>query len=395
MSHLQIKQLAESYYQEVLSFRRALHENPELSYQEHKTTAFIIEQLNQLEIPYSTDFAETGVIGYLYGKNPDKQCIALRADIDALPIAEKNEVAYRSKQQGIMHACGHDVHSACLFGAAKILQQLSQEWEGTIKLIFQPAEEKLPGGASILIANGVLQTPQVQEIYGQHVFPELTAGKVGFRPGMYMASADELHISIHGTGGHAALAENLKDPIEASNHLLIALRNCLESIQNPDIPYVIGFGYVEAKGATNVIPYDVHIKGTFRTMNEQWRNKAHETMQQVATEISNSFDVDVQLKIVRGYPFLQNDEQLTQAVRQIAEEYLGEENIVDLPIRMSSEDFSHYTQEVPGCFYRLGTSSANGQYSDSVHTPTFNIDEKALITGMGLLACIAFYQLSK
>lgn len=390
----QIQQLSESFFKDVVAFRRHLHQYPELSFKEVKTTQFIEQQLNNLGIETTREYGDTGVVGFIYGNNPEKQCIALRADIDALPIQEQNDLPFQSKHEGIMHACGHDVHSASLFGAAKILQELKSEFEGTIKLIFQPAEELLPGGASIYIKNGVLNEPKVESIFGQHVFPDLPAGKVGFRPGLYMASADELHVTIKGIGGHAALAEIVNDPIIAMSHLLIAVREGIENIKIDDVPYVIGFGKIIANGATNIIPDGVKILGTFRTMQEEWRERAHQEMEKIAQEIAKQFDVEIDFDIKKGYPFLNNDVDLTKKAKQLSIDYLGAENVIDLPIRMSSEDFASYTHFAKGCFYRLGTSNSETDLSTNVHTSTFMVNEEALKIGMGLMAFLAINQLN-
>lgn len=388
----QINRLANQYFDETVAFRRHIHQHPELSFQEFKTTEYIEKQLQLNGIPTTRKYAETGVVGYIEGKNPSSKCIALRADIDALPITEENTIDYRSINKGVMHACGHDVHSANLFGTACILNNLKNQFNGTIKLIFQAAEEKLPGGASILIKNGVLENPKVEAIFGLHVFPELQVGEVGFKSGLYMASSDELHITIHGIGGHAALAKNLKDPIEATNHLLIQLRKAMQDIAENNIPYVIGFGDIEAKGATNVIPDRVKVLGTFRTMNENWRQLAHKKMQTVAGKIESKFGVRIDLEIKMGYPYLYNQEELTNAATNHAIELLGEKNVKNLPIRMSSEDFAYYSHHTKACFFRLGT--ANGtKHKYSVHTTKFNVHENALLTGMRLMSLLSLQEL--
>lgn len=388
----QIQQLTNQFLEDVIQFRRHLHQYPELSFEEFETTNFIEEKLHLAGIETTRTYSDTGLVGFIYGQNPTKKCIALRADIDALPIVEQNEISYKSANEGVMHACGHDVHSANLYGTALVLNQLKSKFEGTIKLIFQPAEEKLPGGASLLIKNGVLNNPTVDAIFGLHVFPELEAGQVGFRPGLYMASADELHITIHGTGGHAALATNLKDPIEAMSHLLIELRSSLKSIAENKIPYVIGFGNVEAIGATNVIPDKVSILGTFRTMDEQWRELAHNTLQEAANSIAEQFEVEIEFTIMKGYPFLKNSVELTKNAIKWTKEVVNEQDVFDLPIRMSSEDFAFYTHHTKACFFRLGTSSKTN-FKHSVHTPVFNIDEIALKTGMNVMSYLSIQEL--
>ena len=390
-----IQTLATKVYPEVIDFRRRLHQHPELSFEEHETTRFICKQLEKHGVHYDLSYSDTGVVALLEGTNKSKNCIALRADIDALPIVENTGLPFASKHEGIMHACGHDVHAASLFGALLILNELKDDFQGSIKLIFQPGEELLPGGASVMIKNGVLENPKVDKIFGQHVFTELPVGMVGFRPGLYMASADELHTTITGRGGHAALAKDLRDPIVAMNHLLIELRKNIAAHNENDIPSVIGFGQIKADGATNIIPDVVKIKGTFRTMQEDWRMKAHEIMTKTATEVADRFDVTIDLGIKKGYPCLLNDEQVTLEAKKLAVEYLGEENVVDLPIRMSSEDFSFYTHNAAGCFYRLGTSNSPDDLSTPVHTSTFQVNEQALKIGSGLMAWIAYNQARK
>ncbi|GAB3827486.1 M20 family metallopeptidase [Pontibacter rugosus] len=329
------------------------------------------------------------------GKNPEKRTIALRGDMDALPIVEANDVAYKSKVEGVMHACGHDVHTASLLGAARILQDLREEFEGTVKLVFQPGEEKFPGGASLMIKEGVLQNPAPASIVGQHVFPLLPAGKVGFREGMYMASADEIYITVKGKGGHAAMPESNIDPVLISSHLIVALQQIVSRHASPKVPSVLSFGKVEAKGATNVIPDEVKIEGTFRTMNEVWRKEAHQKIKKLAEGLCESMGGSCNIDIKNGYPFLQNDPVVTSIARQAAVTYLGEENVVELDLWMGAEDFAYYTQEVPACFYRLGTRNEARGITSGVHTPTFDIDETALETSIGLMAFIALQELAR
>lgn len=387
-----IKQLSADYLQEIISIRRHLHQHPELSFKEYKTSEFICEKLKEYNIPFTNGFAETGIVAIIEGKNAAKNCIALRADMDALPIQETNNINYCSVNAGIMHACGHDVHTACLLGAAKILNTIKTEFEGTIKLIFQPGEEKLPGGASLLIKEGVLKNPEVNSIFGQHVFPSLQAGKVGFRKGMYMASTDEIYLKIIGVGGHAAMPNTYNNPLLVASKILVELNNYfMDSAHKiiPNIPSVLAFGKIVGDGATNVIPNEVNIEGTFRTFDEKWRKEAHQIIKNSCTDIAIKNGALCEVKIEHGYPFLINDEALTQHAINKAIVFLGAENVVDLDIRMTAEDFSYYTQEKPGCFYRLGTASANKENSNNVHTSNFNIDENAIKTGMGLMAWLA------
>ncbi|MDA0713878.1 MAG: M20 family metallopeptidase, partial [Bacteroidetes bacterium] len=312
-----------------------------------------------------------------------------RADMDALPIQETNEVSYRSMNDGVMHACGHDVHSSSLMGAALILNQLKEKWTGEVRIIFQPGEERLPGGASLMIAEGVLTNPDVDVILGQHVFPELPSGMVGFKPGMYMASADEIYLKVKGKGGHGAMPHLNIDPVLISAHVLTALQQVVSRRAKATTPSVLSFGSIHGNGSTNVIPDEVKIEGTFRTFDEAWRDEAHRHIEQIAKGTAQSMGGDCEVKILKGYPYLMNHETLTARCTASAERYLGKEHVVELPLRMTAEDFAYYSHEVPACFYRLGTAGKNGQFKDSVHTSTFDIDEDALITGMGLMAFLA------
>ncbi|WP_299755634.1 M20 family metallopeptidase [uncultured Pontibacter sp.] len=388
-----IKQLAKAYAPDTVQVRRHIHANPELSFEEYNTAAYVKQVLEQYCIE-AESMANTGVVALIRGKNPEKKTIALRADMDALPIVEANEVGYRSKNEGVMHACGHDVHTASVLGTARILQDLRDEFEGTVKLVFQPGEEKFPGGASIMIKEGVLQNPAPESMIGQHVFPMLSAGKVGFRSGMYMASADEIYITVKGKGGHAAMPEMNIDPVLISAHLIVALQQIVSRHASPKVPSVLSFGKIEAKGATNVIPNEVKIEGTFRTMNEVWRKEAHQKIKKLAEGLCESMGGSCDIDIKFGYPFLQNDPQVTGVARKAAVAYLGEENVVDLDLWMGAEDFAYYTQQVPACFYRLGTRNEERGITSGVHTPTFNIDEAALETGIGLMAWVALQELT-
>jgi len=388
-----IQELARAYSTDTISIRQHLHANPELSFQEYETAAYVEEVLKSYGLEPER-MAETGLVALIQGINPDKKTVALRADLDALPILEQNEVNYRSQNEGVMHACGHDVHTASLLGAARILQELRHEFEGTVKLIFQPGEEKFPGGASVMIKEGVLQNPAPAGIVGQHVFPLLPAGKVGFRSGMYMASADEIYITVKGNGGHAAMPEMNVDPVLISAHLIVALQQIVSRHASPKVPTVLSFGKIEAMGATNVIPNEVKIEGTFRTMDEKWRAEAHKRIKKLAESLCESMGGSCDIDIKNGYPFLKNEPELTGRSRKAAEAYLGEENVVDLDLWMGAEDFAYYSQEVPACFYRLGTRNEARGIVSGVHTPTFDIEEKALETSIGLMAWIAVQELA-
>ncbi|WP_276497788.1 M20 metallopeptidase family protein [Pontibacter litorisediminis] len=392
ISIARIKELAQAYAPDTVQVRRHIHANPELSFEEHHTAAYVRRVLEGYGIE-AESMAGTGLVALIKGRNPEKKTIALRADMDALPITEANEVAYKSRNEGVMHACGHDVHTASVLGTARILQELRGEFEGTVKLVFQPGEEKFPGGASLMIKEGVLQNPAPESIVGQHVFPLLPAGKVGFKSGMYMASADEIYITVKGKGGHAALPEMNVDPVLISAHLIVALQQIVSRHASPKVPTVLSFGKVEAKGATNVIPNEVKLEGTFRTMNEAWRREAHQKIKKLAEGLCESMGGSCDIDIKFGYPFLQNDPQVTGIARAAAEAYLGAENVVELDLWMGAEDFAYYTQQVSACFYRLGTRNEARGITSGVHTPTFDIDEAALETGIGLMAWVALQEL--
>lgn len=390
-----IKSLAKAYKEEVIQTRRHLHANPELSFHEYKTAAFVKERLLEIGVTKIESKADTGWAALIEGRNPGKNTLALRADMDALPIIEANNVSYKSQNPGVMHACGHDAHTASLLGAAKILNEIKDQFEGTIKLIFQPGEEVAPGGASLMIRDKVLENPAPSGIIGQHVMPLIPVGKVGFRPGIYMASADELYITVKGKGGHGAMPETLIDPVLISAHLIVALQQVVSRAASPKIPSVLSFGRVEALGATNVIPNEVKIQGTFRTLDEPWRAKAHEKMLQIAHGIVEGMGGELDFEIRKGYPFLKNEPEMTARAKQAAQDYLGEENVLDLDIWMAAEDFAFYSQIVDGCFYRLGTRNEEKGIVSGVHTPTFDIDEDALEIGAGLMAWLAVSELQK
>lgn len=388
-----VKELAREYAGEIVEIRRHLHANPELSFQEYNTARFVADKLKSFGITPREGIAETGVSAIIEGKNPGKRVIALRGDMDALPITEENDVPYKSVNHGVMHACGHDVHTSSLLGTARILHQLRDEFEGSVKLIFQPGEERLPGGASLMIREGILKDPKPAGIIGQHVMPLIPVGKVGFREGMYMASADEIYVTVKGKGGHAAMPEQNIDPIVIASHIIIALQQIVSRNASPKIPSVLSFGKIIAEGATNVIPGEVKLEGTFRTMDEPWREDAHRKMKKMAESIAEGMGGSCEFNVVKGYPFLKNEPELTKRNRRAAIDYLGEENVVELGLWMAAEDFSYYSQEIDACFYRLGVRNEEKGITSPVHTPTFNIDESALETGTGLMAWLAIQEL--
>jgi amidohydrolase len=395
-----IKSLSKQYFEKVLEIRRHLHQHPELSFKEFETSKYIQQQLSSAGISFTTGHVETGIIALIKGKNPDKKTILLRADMDALPIEEKNNVVYKSANPGVMHACGHDVHSSIGLGAAFILNELKNEFEGTVKIMFQPGEEVLPGGASLMIQAGVLENPKVDKAIALHVFPSMEAGKVGFKSGMYMASTDELYITVNGKGGHAAMTAEYINPLVIASEIILEINNqymlpgSLKGTMGETIPTVVAFGKIEGKGATNVIPEKVEIAGTMRTMDEKWRESIHQQLKNIVKKISDKYNVASVLRVERGYPFLVNDEAFTNSCFAVAQNYLGNDNVEELPLRMTAEDFAFITQKVPSCFFRLGTANkANGIIS-GVHTSTFNIDEGALEPGVGLMAQLAISELN-
>lgn len=387
-----IQALAQTIFSEIVDTRRHLHANPELSFQEYNTSVFVKEKLDALGIAWE-EMANTGIVALIKGEQVGDGVIALRADMDALPIKEVEGRPYGSKNIGVMHACGHDVHTSSLLGTAKILASLKNQFAGTVKLIFQPGEEKLPGGASIMIKEGALENPKPQAIIGQHVMPLIDAGKVGFRAGKYMASTDELYVTVKGKGGHGAQPQQNIDPIVITAHIITALQQIVSRVADPKMPTVLSFGKINAEGATNVIPNEVKLEGTFRTFDEEWRKEAHKKMKKMAEGIAESMGGSCDFEVRHGYPYLVNNEALTKEARGYAVEYLGQENVLDLDLWMAGEDFAFYSQVTDACFYRLGTRNEEKGITASVHTPDFDVDEKALSISTGLMAYIALKRL--
>ncbi len=389
-----LRQFSSRIAETVIGYRRHLHTHPELSFEEEKTAAFIAAELTALDIPFQTGVAGHGVVALIEGeKGPSNHVVALRADMDALPITEANEVPYRSVQPGVMHACGHDAHSASLLGVAHLLSAAKKDFSGTVKLIFQPAEEKAPGGASLMIRDGVLESPKVHAIYGQHVQPFLDTGKIGIRSGQYMASADEIYLTIVGKGGHGAMPHLFTDPIAIGAQIITALQQVV-SRSDPRIPTILSFGKFIGNGATNIIPESVYIEGTLRTFNEEWREKALQKVHSIATSVAEGFGARAEVNIQRGYPVLHNDEALTARSRPWIEAFVGKEQVVDLDLWMAAEDFAWYTHHVPGCFYRIGTRNEAKGIVHGLHTPRFDLDEEALRLAPGLMAWLAIRELN-
>jgi amidohydrolase len=388
----QVRQLANEIHGNVIENRRHLHAHPELSFHEYETSSFVRVRLDEMDIT-SESIAGTGIVALIKGDRPSEQVVALRADMDALPIREANQVDYVSQNSGVMHACGHDVHTSSLLGTAHILKSVKDQFGGTVKLIFQPGEEKLPGGASLMIKEGVLNAPRPSAVIGQHVSPMVDAGKIAIRKGKFMASMDEIFLTVHGKGGHGAQPHQNIDPVIIAAHILVALQQIVSRAANPTLPTVLSFGKVIANGAINVIPDEVYIEGTFRTLDESWRTEAHGRIEQMAENIAESMGGRCEVKINRGYPFLVNEENLTLRVRSFVEEYLGKENVIDADLWMAAEDFAWYSQAADSCFYLLGTRNKEKGMVSSLHTPTFNIDENVLALSTGLMAYIAMRRL--
>lgn len=388
-----IKSLSQAYSDHIIAVRRHLHAHPELSYKEYNTVKYVAAQLHDMGIE-SKAIAETGLVAEIRGNDPGKRTIALRADMDALPIQEANDVPYKSKNPGVMHACGHDVHTSSLLGTAKILQEVRNEFEGTVRLLFQPGEEKNPGGASYMIRDGALDNPRPSSIIGQHVLPLLPVGKVGFREGMYMASADEIYLKVIGKGGHGAAPDLAIDPVLIASHIIVSLQQIISRNASPKQPTVLTFGKVIAEGATNIIPDEVNIAGTFRAMNEAWRQKALVNIERMARSIAEGMGGKCEVTISRGYPYLENNPELTQRIRRAATDYVGKENVVDIDITLGAEDFAYYSQVIPASFYRIGTRNDDKGITSYVHTPTFDIDEDALRISTGLMAWMAIHELA-
>lgn len=390
--HHLIREKAAEIFEKVKRYREYMHMHPELSYQEVETMKFVSRTLNELGIAHETGIGGTGVVALIKNDHhtDNTPCIALRADLDALPIQEENDIAFKSKVDGVMHACGHDVHTSILLGTAEILNSLRSELPYPVKLIFQPGEEKNPGGATLMIADNVLKNPSVKEMYALHVFPEMEVGKVGFRPGLYMASCDEIHLTIHGKGGHGANPHQCIDPIVIGAAIVTQLQQIVSRKCDPKIPCVLSFGHFEALGATNVIPSTAHLKGTFRTMDEKWRAEALQLIESQIRSIVESQGGTASLEISKGYPYLENDPVVTNNLKEKAVAFLGSDKVEDLPIRLTSEDFAFYSHEVPVCFFRLGVRNESKNIVYGVHHPKFNIDDDALKTGMEIMSLAAF-----
>lgn len=382
-------QKAKDYLAETIRIRRYLHQHPELSFEEKNTASFIEETLQSSGIA-TTRIGNTGVIALIEGKSDGGKVIALRADTDALPIKEADDRNYKSLHEGVMHACGHDVHTASLISVARILNESKEQWSGKIKFIFQPAEEKFPGGASILIKEGVLENPAPEIILGQHVSPEMESGKLGFKAGPFMASADEIYITVQGKSGHGAMPHTTRDSILIASHIIVALQQIVSRNNNPLTPSVLTLGKIQSTGgATNIIPGEVRIEGTFRTFDEIWRKEAKLLIRKLCEGIAESMGGHAEVDIKDGYPVVYNDVNLIVKLKSFATTLFGTEAVMDLPMRTTAEDFGYYTQVLPAAFYRLGTARPGHAGEKKIHTPEFDIDEDALVTSVAFMSYVA------
>ncbi len=382
------KLVSGSLLDEVINIRRHLHRHPELSFQEQETSAYIRKLLDSWGIPYQFPLVETGLLARIKGEKKGR-VIALRTDMDALPLNEETDLPYRSVRTGVMHACGHDVHMASMLGAIRVLDQLKDRIEGEILFVFQPGEEKVPGGARLMLEAGIFKETKPDLIIAQHVMPDMEAGHVGFKPGMYMASSDEIYLTVRGKGGHGALPRNIADPVLMASHIMISLQQEIHRKSPSDTPTVLSFGKVVADGAVNVIPDQVVLEGTFRTMNEAWRKEAHELIERIATGISASMGGSCEVEIRHGYPMLRNHEGITAEAARLATRLLGQERVEQMGIRMTAEDFAWFTQSIPGMLYRLGVKQPGSDQVYPLHTSGFRVDESALRTGISVLSYLS------
>jgi len=388
-----VEKLSGDFLNEMIQNRRFIHQNPELSTKEFETAKFVKKSLEEIGILDVKTLAETGVVAHIHGLKGGGDCVALRADLDALPILEKNSVSYCSENKGVMHACGHDAHTAALLGAAKILFQLRDEFSGTVKLIFQPSEEHYPGGAIRMINEGVLETPTPKAIFGLHCDPQIEVGKIGMKPGKYMASTDEIYLTVKGKGGHGALPEKCIDPIVISAHIITALQTIISRNASPNLPSVLTFGKIIGNGRTNIIPNEVKMEGIVRTFDESWRKTVHKKVENIAKATAQAMGGDCEVFIDSGYPFLYNDVDLTNKTSDFAKEFLGDENVLALDLRMTAEDFAYFAQKIPACYFRLGTWNGKNETASMLHSDTFDLDENSLKIAAQSMASFALWQL--
>lgn len=380
--------LSDSLMDEIIAIRRQLHQYPELSFKEFRTSETIRGILDQWGIPFTFPHVNTGIVASIRGEHKGSR-IALRSDMDALPIEEQSGLAYSSRNKGVMHACGHDMHMASLLGTIRVLDKLKHEIHGEILCLFQPAEELIPGGAKLMLEEGVFEGRQPDLIIAQHVLPEMEAGHVGFKPGIYMAANDEVFIKVKGKGGHGALRQQIKDPILMASSILLTLQEEIMGLAPGSSPTVLSFGRVLANGAVNVIPDEVTLEGTFRTMDEEWRKEAHAHIARISADIASAAGGAAEVEIRHGYPYLHNHESLTLEARKLAIDLLGKDRVEDMDIRMTAEDFAWFTQRIPGMLYRLGVKDPGTEQVYSLHTPLFQASEAALSTAIPLMSYLA------
>ena len=385
-----IQKLTTKYFDNVVDCYHQLHSHPELSFEEYETSRFIQNELTKTGIPFRAGIAGTGILGKIEGRNPHKKVIALRADMDALPVCELVDIPWKSQNENVMHACGHDAHVSCLLGAAAILNELKNDFEGTVLLIFQPGEEKAPGGARLMLEDGIFNDIEPELIVAQHVSVDYPTGTMGFLSGMIMASADEIHVKVHGKGGHGALPHLCNDTVLATAQTLVALQQVRSRLCHPLTPMVLTFGKFVAAGAQNIIPHEVLLSGTLRTVDEKWRKEAKEHIRRIITETCAAYGCTAEIDMPDGYPCVINNEEITNKAREFASEWVGEDNIRQLEMRMTGEDFAFFTQKYPSTFFRFGVKGEINANSGGLHSADFRINEKALETGIGGMAWLAW-----
>ena len=382
----EIKALAHAQREEVIEWRRWMHRHPDLSQEEYGTMEFVAERLRKMGLEPKTGIGKTGIMAMLRGKDPDSYCVALRSDYDALPITECTGLPFASEKPGVMHACGHDMHTCSLLGAIKILTQLKDQFSGTLMFIFEPSEEKYPGGARMMMEDGLFDEVMPNEIYSFHCLPEMDCGKVGMRKGKYMASTDELYWTVKGLGGHGATPHLSVDPIVVASHIVIALQQIVSRNAVPMMPTVLTIGKIqEVGGRTNIIPDTVKMEGIIRTFDEKWRLEAHEKIRKISTGVAEAMGAECDLFIDYGYPYVFNDDACTQQVHDNACAYVGEENVEWLDLRMTAEDFAFFAQKIPACYFRIGIHEPGTPFSN-LHRPNLMVDERSLELANGLIA---------
>ncbi len=389
-----IEQLAQKYFDEIVEYRRHLHKHPELSTQEEKTSEFICSKLEEWGLEFKKNIGGFGIYGFVNGKNPNKKTVALRADMDALPIKEETELPYKSINEGVMHACGHDLHMASLLGAIKILKELENDFEGRVMFIFQPSEEMYPGGAWKMLQEGIFKEITPSNIFAFHSTPEMECGYIGMTEGKAMASTDEIYIDIIGRGGHGATPELNIDPILVASHVVVALQSIVSRSATATIPTVFSIGKFIANGRTNIIPDSVHLEGIIRTFDENWRKECHNLIERIATQTAKAFGAEAKVFVDHGYPFVYNDIDLTRKVFGYAQTYFGEEKVLNIPQRTTAEDFSYFSQQAPSCYFRVGTKKKDMPITN-LHTSTFVIDEQSIKNAMGFSAFLAISSLNQ